>query len=279
MNTARLNGIDVRYVVEGEGEPLILVHNLIANLEAYDFNAPVYAKYYCTVRYDLRGHGLSSKPEHEGAYTFDLLAEDLAQLLDHLKIESCHLLGQAYWGVNTVSHFFAKHPERVKTLILSSWYPEVTATQDRELPQKIVDGFVRMKDVARTKGMRAVLDERKKTMTFWTPKILDDREIMGRFERMYEQCSAYAFLNGPIVTEESRRKVVEQLNERRIPVLNLLGIHDPNPDEVARKMKALYPATQTVILADCGHYPAIENPQDFNAAVLNFLAGACAYAR
>ena len=33
------------------------------------------------------------------------------------------------------------------------------------------------------------------------------------------------------------------------------------------------------ILADCGHYPAIENPQDFNAAVLNFLAGASAYSR
>ena len=278
MPNARLNGIDVNYVVEGRGEPLVLVHNLIANLECYDFNAPVYAKRYRTVRYDLRGHGLSSKPEHEGAYTFDLLAEDLVQLLDHLEIESCHLLGQAYWGVNTVAHFFARHPERVKTLTLSSWYPEVTATQDKELPKEIAEGFVRMKEVARTRGMRAVLEERKQTMTFWTPKILADREIMARFERMYEQCSRFAFLNGPIVTEESRRAVVERLNERRIPVLNLLGIHDPNPDEVARKMKALYAGTQTLILPDCGHYPAIENPQDFNAAFLNFLAGARAYA-
>ena len=277
MPVAKVNGIEINYVVEGAGEPLVLVHNLIADLHAYDFNAPVFAKHFRTIRYDLRGHGLSSKTDHEGGYTFDQLADDLRGLLDHLDVRSCHLLGQAYWGVNTVCHFFARNPDRVKTLTCVAWYPEVTAVQDAELPQHVTDGFVRMREVARTRGMRAVLEERKKTMTFWIPKILDDEAIMSRFEKMYEQTSAYAFLNMPVMTEEKRGAIVERLNERRIPLLSLIGIGDPKPDQVCAKMKALYPGTQAALLPDSGHYPAIENPQDFNAAVLNFIAGARAY--
>jgi 2-succinyl-6-hydroxy-2,4-cyclohexadiene-1-carboxylate synthase len=279
MPVARVNGIDIHYVVERDGEPLVLVHNLIASLRSYDFNAPVLAKHLRVIRYDLRGHGLSSKTDHEGGYTFDNLAADLHGLLEHLNVESCHLLGQAYWGVNTVCHFFAKHPDKVKTLMPVAWYPEVTAVQDRELPAKVAEGFVRMREVARTKGMRAVLEERKKTMTFWIPKILENQDIMRRFEEMYDQASAYAFLNMPVMTEEKRAAIVERLNERRIPVLSMVGIGDPNPERVCAKMKALYPGTHGILLPDCGHYPAIENPEDFNAAVLNFIAGARAYAR
>jgi pimeloyl-ACP methyl ester carboxylesterase len=62
MPTARLNGIDIPYEVTGNGlETLVLVHNVIANLSGYDDNAPVFGKHFRTIRFELRGHGASSK--------------------------------------------------------------------------------------------------------------------------------------------------------------------------------------------------------------------------
>ena len=107
MPVARVNGIDLNYVVEGEGEPLVLVYNLIASLHAYDFNAPVFVKHFRTIRYDLRGHGRSSKPEGEAAYTFDALVNDLHGLLEHLNVERFHLVGQAIFEVSS-----ARRPTR-----------------------------------------------------------------------------------------------------------------------------------------------------------------------
>ncbi|HXG36470.1 MAG TPA: alpha/beta fold hydrolase, partial [Dehalococcoidia bacterium] len=112
MPTLQVNGIEVNYTQEGQGDPLVLVHNLIASSRAYDFNAPVFAKYFRTIRYDLRGHGLSSRTEswdEKNYYTFDNLAEDLYQLLKALNVDSCYLLGQAYWGVGIITSFYARH--------------------------------------------------------------------------------------------------------------------------------------------------------------------------
>ena len=115
MPTARLNGIDIHYEVTGDGpETLVLVHNVIANMSAYDDNAPAFGKHFRTIRFDLRGHGQSSKvdtqDEAPGFYTYENTAADLAALLDHLGVERCHVLGQAYWGVSTASTFMARHP-------------------------------------------------------------------------------------------------------------------------------------------------------------------------
>jgi pimeloyl-ACP methyl ester carboxylesterase len=110
-------------------------------------------------------------------------------------------------------------------------------------------------------------------MTFWIPKILEDREIMGRFEVMYDQASAYAFTHGPVMTQELYQAIVDRLNERQVPTLHLVGADDTDPIRTIMGMKAVYPDVHSLLLPDAGHYPALENPHDFNRAVLNFIAG------
>ena len=56
-----------------------------------------------------------------------------------------------------------------------------------------------------------------------------------------------------------------------------MGVQDPHPQEMIAQWKADYPDCHALLLPDCGHYVAIENPADFNRAVLNFLAGVNAY--
>ena len=76
MPTVQANGIDVYYEVQGAGEPLIFIPYLAINQACYAFQVPDYAKHFSCFTVDLRGGGLSGKPE--GTYTTELFADDIA---------------------------------------------------------------------------------------------------------------------------------------------------------------------------------------------------------
>jgi len=73
MPVVQANGIDVNYEVQGEGEPMVLIPYLAADQACYAFQVAEYAKHFTCYSVDLRGAGLSGKPE--GEYTTELLAE------------------------------------------------------------------------------------------------------------------------------------------------------------------------------------------------------------
>ncbi|HXG36237.1 MAG TPA: alpha/beta hydrolase [Dehalococcoidia bacterium] len=277
MPTAQVNDITINYVDAGQGEPLVLVHNIIASVHAFDFNIPEFSKHYRTVAFDLRGHGLSSKPESESDYSFEILAEDLYQLLKQLDIDSCYLLGQAAVGVGAIFTFFLRHPEMVKALISVSG-STIAQVRSTEAAARTQSQFDRIREAARTGGMMAALEERKSSMLFWIPKTLEDPAIYNRFEEMYRQTAVPAFLALPErFTEERRQAIIDHVASHLVPKMLILGSLDSAPQEQVAGMRMVAPDLHAVMLPDCGHYPAIENPRDFNAAVLNFIAGAKLY--
>lgn len=248
MPTARLNGIDIHYDVTGDGpQTLVLVHNVIANMSAYDDNAPAFAEHFRTIRFDLRGHGRSSKVDTQAQapdfYTFENTAADLAALLDHLGVERCHLLGQAYWGVSTASTFMAKHPERVQSLTAVSC--DLLATPDGQglfdrLTPELRAGFERLHEVARREGMLAVFEARKQTRTFWGERLMASPAILERFRQMYADTSPLTFLNFPLMRPAAKQAICDALARHRIPTFVLMGVQDPHPEEMIAHWKADY---------------------------------------
>ena len=79
-----------------------------------------------TLRYDFRGQWDSERTP--GPYTMELLAEDLAALMDHLQIESAHLLGISF-GCFISQKFSAMYPDRVKSLLMMNTTPVIRARQ------------------------------------------------------------------------------------------------------------------------------------------------------
>lgn len=280
MPMVHVNGIDVSYVDEGQGEALVLVHNLISSLHGFDFNIPVFSQYYRTIAYDLRGHGLSSKSET--GYTFDIMAEDLYQLLTTLNVKSCYLVGQAAVGVGLIFTYFLHHPEMVKALLpVSATLLVGRPRAQGPLPadeRRGASGVQYLREIARERGMLAVLAERRKTMTLWTPQILSNAEIWHRFEAMYQQTAVAAFLALPeVISAERHQEIAAQLSRHPVPVLLLAGVEYADQKQVMESLRSICPRFHALVLPDCGTYAAIENPQDFNRAVLNFLAGVRAY--
>lgn len=89
----------------------LLIHGLASNARMWDGVGEALARSgYASIAVDLRGHGLSDKPDH--GYDFDTVCDDLVGLLDHFGIGRAVFVGQS-WGGNIVVHAAHRHPERV----------------------------------------------------------------------------------------------------------------------------------------------------------------------
>src|SRR5690349_18218192 len=91
MPTVQANGIDIYYEVQGEGEPLVLIPYLAVDQACYAFQVAEYAKHFTCFTVDLRGAGLSGKPE--GTYTTELFADDVAAFMHAANVERAHVAG------------------------------------------------------------------------------------------------------------------------------------------------------------------------------------------
>src|SRR6516225_3843593 len=119
MPTVQGNGIDIYYEVQGEGEPLVLIPYLAADQACYAFQVADYDKHFQCFTVDLRGAGLSGKPD--GLYTTELLADDIAAFMQAAGVERAHVFGLSL-GAATGMWLAAKYPARVKSLSLhSAW--------------------------------------------------------------------------------------------------------------------------------------------------------------
>jgi pimeloyl-ACP methyl ester carboxylesterase len=91
MPKVTANTITMNYDQQGTGEPLILIPYLAADHACYACQVPEYAKHFTSISVDLRGPGESDKPQ--GAYTTELLADDVAAFMQAMGIARAHVAG------------------------------------------------------------------------------------------------------------------------------------------------------------------------------------------
>lgn len=109
-HTADVNGVNIHYVVGGQGEPVLLVHGHPETWYAWRKIMPTLAQHYTLIVPDMRGYGDSSKPE--AGYEKHIVAEDLHQLLQRLNVKRYYLV--AYDMGSPVAYALAAaHPEQV----------------------------------------------------------------------------------------------------------------------------------------------------------------------
>ena len=113
------NGVKIHYVVNGCGDPVILIHGLYATANGNWQGPrimPELAKHYQVIALDLRAHGESGKPEGEDQYGVQM-AEDVVRLMDHLRLPKAHLVGYSLGGMIAMK-IMTQHPERVSSAVL-----------------------------------------------------------------------------------------------------------------------------------------------------------------
>jgi pimeloyl-ACP methyl ester carboxylesterase len=132
MNTkgyAHIGGLELYYEIHGSGEPLILLHGGLGSIDMLGENLSVLAQTRQVIGVDLQAHGRTA--DIDRPLEFELLANDIAGLIDYLGLKQADVMGYSLGGLvalNVAIH----HPERVRKLITvsvpfkrSGWYPEV----------------------------------------------------------------------------------------------------------------------------------------------------------
>lgn len=136
-----LNNVNLNYMVEGDGMPLVFIHGLSDNLLYWEYLANNLKNYYQIIRFDLRGHGGSELGNDE--ITMDTYVEDLNNLLDELKISNANLIGFSLGG-SVAQEFTIKYPDKVDSLVLmSSFYKlnDHSLEVITQFKEKLTDGF------------------------------------------------------------------------------------------------------------------------------------------
>lgn len=112
-------GVKIHYLVQGKGEPVVLIHGLFSSAEI-NWKWPgiidALAKDHQVIAFDLPAHGASDKPEDPDAYGAQM-AEDVVLLMDHLKVKKAHLVGYSLGGM-VAGKVMATHSDRVISCVL-----------------------------------------------------------------------------------------------------------------------------------------------------------------
>ena len=94
---AEVNGIKFCYEILGEGDPLILVHGFGSKKESWIAQFKPFSEHFKVIRFDNRGSGKSHRPKE--IYTMEVFADDIAGLMDYLKIDKAHIIGWSLGGM------------------------------------------------------------------------------------------------------------------------------------------------------------------------------------
>jgi pimeloyl-ACP methyl ester carboxylesterase len=269
------NAIEIAYLDEGEGRPLVFVHGLASDFQVWRKNIPLLALHYRCIALDLPAYGQSSKGDYPISMAF--FAEAVAAFIRKLALEDVVLVGHSMGGQVSIQ------------LLLDGLVPIskliLTATAGFEQFTKLETQWFRtVMTPALLKA--ATIDQIEQNIRLNFHHFPDDAEFMvaQRLALMDDQ-SAYEYYCGLIprsVLSMVENPVFDRLKEITIPTLIIYGIEDvliPNrilhpglsTVEVARAGHEEIEDSQLFFLTDAGHFVQYEQAEEYNARVQQFV--------
>ncbi len=261
MTTAKVNGINMHYRLEGEGpETIVLINGLADDLDTWADQVPAFlAAGYRVLRFDNRGIGKTDWPE--GPYTTALMASDAKALVDHLAIRDFHLVGVSMGGMIAQEYALAYGGD-LCSLSLCCTYGA---------PGPFCSRMFRLwQDMAPAMGVSTVM--RDVTLWAFTQDFFNNREPeLKEFE------DAMAGLDQSVDAYLSQLHAIQvhdttaRLGEIAVPTFVLAGEEDILiPVSLSKKLHEAIPRAVWGT-AKGGHAYLWEYPDPFNKAVLDFI--------
>jgi 3-oxoadipate enol-lactonase len=255
------NGITTYYELEGPaGAPVVtLSHSLAATHRLWDAQAEALRPRYRVLRYDIRGHGASDVPP--APYTLEQMADDLHALLRALDISRTHVVGLSMGGLIAMT-MALRYPAEVQSLVLA----DTTACYGPERKPMWDDRIA----VAQSKGVTAVLD---RTMEAWfsAPFRARHPEVIARIRAMLAPTDPVGYVGA--IQAIGYGDLREEIRAIRVPALILIGENDHGTDiTMARTMLERIRGSELEVLPRAAHCSCVEAAEEFNRALLGFLA-------
>jgi pimeloyl-ACP methyl ester carboxylesterase len=239
--------VEIAFLDEGEGEPIVLVHGFASNKEVNW----VYPGWVATltgagrrvIALDNRGHGASSKLYDPALYDTALMADDVRALIDHLGLERADVMGYSM-GARIAAFLTLAHGERVRSLIMGG------------LGIRLVDGVGLPRSVA--EALEA-------------PSIDDVTDPQGRMFRIFaDQTKSDRKALAACIRGTRQTLASSDVARIAVPALVAVGTKDQVAGS-AQALAALIPGARAIDIPGRDHMLAVGD-RAFKAAVLEFLA-------
>ncbi len=246
MQTFDSDGVEIAFIDEGEGTPVLLIHGFASNM-ATNWIRPGWVRalndHGCRViAFDNRGHGGSDKLYDKALYGAPLMAEDARRLLDHLGIERVDVMGYSM-GARIAAFLTLHHPERVRSVVFAG------------LGVNMVRGTGGSGPIARAFEADSIDEVRNEAA----------RSFRAFAERTGSDLQALA-----ACIRSSRKKLsAEALGAIAVPVLVVTGAKDVIGGSAA-KLAALIPGAEALEVERRDHMQTVGDRR-YKEAVLDFL--------
>lgn len=240
--------VEIAFLDEGEGEPIVLVHGFASNKEV-NWVYPVWVSTLTragrrVIALDNRGHGASTKLYEPAAYHSGIMAEDVRALMDHLDLRRADVMGYSL-GARITAMLAEKHPQRVRAAILGG--VGIHLVEGAGLPAQTI---------------AAALE---------APARDDVSDPAGRTFRVFAEQTRSDLRALAACIRGSRQTLVrDELDRLTMPLLVAAGSKDQvagSPEQLA----ALVPGAQALVIPGRDHMLAVGD-KAFKTGVLEFLA-------
>ncbi|MGC1779698.1 MAG: alpha/beta hydrolase [Xanthobacteraceae bacterium] len=241
------NGVEIAFLDEGEGEPIVLVHGFASNKEI-NWAGPGWISTVTragrrAIALDNRGHGASSKLYDPAAYHSSVMAEDVSALLDHLGLKRADVMGYSM-GARIAAYLALAHPDRVRSVVLGGL--GIHLVEGVGLPDTIADAL-------EAPSLSNVTDPTARMFRAFAEQTKSDLPALAACLRGSRQTLTRA-----------------EVGRIAMPVMVAVGSEDPiagSPQELA----ALIPGARAFVIPGRDHMLAVGD-KAFKSAVLDFLA-------
>lgn len=264
MPTAELNGTEIYYREAGGGLPCLVMHGGLGFDHSYLAGLDILGDALRLVYYDHRGNGRSGRPPIE-TLTFAQLADDADALRAHLGHERIAVLGHSIGGAIALEYAL-RHPERVSHLILVCTAPLFDVT-DPAAAERLARKGMTAEALAHAGESDAALRHYLELAGPLYFHVFD----AARYRQMIAGIvySAAAMVRGFQIS--ASWEVLSRLSALRAPTLLIAGGDDAiTPPEASLALQRNTPGADLVVLERCGHFPWVEQMQEFAAAIKNW---------
>ena len=256
MQIADLGDAQLHYRIDGdpEGAPIVFANSLGTDLRVWNAVVERLPAGLKIIRYDKRGHGLSSCPP--APYSMGALVRDAERLLDHLEVRDCVFVGLSIGGM-IAQGLAVKRLDMVRALVLSNTAAKMGTAEMWQ---------ARVKTVTK-EGIEPLADS---VMERWfgrdfraTPELQLWRNMLVQQSRIgYAGCCA-AIAGTDFYTPTSGL---------RLPCLGIAGSEDgASPPDLVRETVDLIPGNQFHLIRRAGHIPCVEKPEEYAERLTQFL--------
>ncbi|MDZ7720872.1 MAG: alpha/beta hydrolase [Balneolaceae bacterium] len=275
--TVSINGTEIYYNKVGEGEPIIVVHGGPVLDHGYlERSFEPLSEHYELLYFDQRLSGRSSADVDSTDITLDNFVEDIEALRQEFNYEKVHLMAHS-WGGLLAMKYAIKYPSNLNSLILLNTMP--ANTEDWRKESQIVARRTSAEDsLRRSEIMSSELFQTN------PPEAIEQLLVLS-FRNQFKDPSLTDSLDfyipedymirsqrfGYLMAELSNYNLYAELDSLDIPTLLVYGSNEPAVDISGKNLNSTFPNSQLSVIQNSGHFPFIEQPNQFFEIIQSFL--------